>query len=66
MPIFNEEQFWSLIDQARTGNFASASPEQLHKLLSRLSDDEIFLFLVLNGDPKVSLQISQAMQSLFL
>jgi hypothetical protein len=44
MPISNEEQFWSLIDQARAGNFASASPEQLHKLLSRLSDDEILSF----------------------
>jgi len=44
MSIFNEEQFWCLIDQARAGSFASASPEPLHKLLSRLSDDEILSF----------------------
>lgn len=44
MPIFNEEQFWGLIDQARAGKLASASPEQLHKLLSRLSEDEVLGF----------------------
>lgn len=44
MPIISDEQFWSLVDQARAGNAASASPERLRNLLSRLSNDEILDF----------------------
>ena len=39
-----DEQFWGLIDQARAGSSASASPERLQKLLSPLSDDEVLLW----------------------
>ncbi len=39
-----EEKFWELIDQARSGGSASASPERLQKLLSLLSDDEVLGF----------------------
>lgn len=44
MPIISDEQFWSLVDQVRAGNAASASPERLRNLLSRLSNDEILDF----------------------
>jgi hypothetical protein len=44
MPITTDEQFWGLIDQARAGGSASASPERLQKLLSLLSDDEVLSF----------------------
>jgi len=43
-PIVTEEQFWGLIDQARGGSSASASPERQHTLLSPLSDDEVLGF----------------------
>ena len=40
-PIIADEDFWSVIDQARAGSSASASPERLSEILNRLSDDEI-------------------------
>lgn len=43
-PTITDDQFWSLIDQARAGNAASASPEGLGEILNRLSDDEILSF----------------------
>jgi hypothetical protein len=36
-----EDQFWSVIDQARKGGEASASPEELKQVLSPLSDAEV-------------------------
>ena len=36
-----DEQFWSLLAQARDGGSASASPEKLTEVLKRLSDDEV-------------------------
>jgi hypothetical protein len=44
VPIITEERFWRLIDQARAGTSASASPQQLQKLLTLLSDDEVLGF----------------------
>jgi Protein of unknown function (DUF4240) len=43
-PIIADEQFWSVIDQARAGSSASASPERLSEILNRLSDDEVLDF----------------------
>jgi len=42
--MITDERFWSVIDQARAGGSASASPERLSEILNRLSDDEILHF----------------------
>ncbi len=39
-----DERFWTLIDEARAGQPASASPTQLKKVLKKLADDEILEF----------------------
>jgi hypothetical protein len=39
-----EKHFWSLIDQARAGTSASASPERLQNLLRSLPDGEVLAF----------------------
>jgi hypothetical protein len=36
-----DERFWTLIDQARAGTSASASPERLTALLNQLGEDEV-------------------------
>jgi len=38
------ERFWTLIDEARAGSVASASPAQLKKVLEPLSDQEVMAF----------------------
>lgn len=38
------ERFWDLIEQARAGSSASATPSELKKVLERLGDDEIMGF----------------------
>jgi len=43
-PMITDERFWSVIDQARAGGSASASPERLSEILNRLIDDEILHF----------------------
>jgi hypothetical protein len=43
-PAIPDEQFWSLIDQARGGSSATASPERLAETLNRLSDEMILEF----------------------
>jgi hypothetical protein len=43
-PIIADEKFWSVIDQARAGSSASASPERLSEILNRLGDDEVLDF----------------------
>ena len=40
-PTMTEEQFWSLIDQARDGSPASASPDRMTEILAPLTDDEV-------------------------
>jgi hypothetical protein len=39
-----EERFWAIIDEARGGSYASASPESLKQLLSHLPDSEVSAF----------------------
>jgi uncharacterized protein DUF4240 len=40
-PAITDERFWALIDEARTGSDASASPKRLAKVLGALSPTEI-------------------------
>ena len=40
----SENQFWSLIDQARAGSSVSAEPERLGVILDQLGDDEVLDF----------------------
>lgn len=44
VPNLADEHFWSVIDQARAGSSASASPERLSEILTRLDDNEILDF----------------------
>ncbi len=39
-----DERFWSLIEQARSGQPASVPPNELRKVLEKLSDDELLEF----------------------
>jgi hypothetical protein len=44
VPDITDERFWSIIDEARDGRSASADPEALAQVLSRLSDQEVSAF----------------------
>jgi hypothetical protein len=39
-----DDQFWSLIDQARTGSSKSAHPDRLGEILNQFSDGEVLDF----------------------
>jgi len=44
MPKISENQFWTVIDQARAGRSASADPGRLGEILSRFDDDGVLEF----------------------
>jgi len=43
-PAITDERFWQIMDEARNGSSASASPMALTEVLSRLSDSEVSAF----------------------
>src|SRR5690242_11664201 len=43
-PAIADDRFWAIIDEARNGASASASPAALKSVLSRLSDSEVSAF----------------------
>ena len=43
-PDITDERFWAIIDEARNGGSASASPEALSQVLSSLPDSDVSAF----------------------
>ena len=43
-PDITDDRFWAIIDEARSGSSASASPKALSRVLSPLSDREVSAF----------------------